>query len=108
MRRLRRKAILPSRADGLGTARGVWTAAAGIDASLKGVGNLQVHFSDFESGPLNSLAVNCLRSMAARVPVVWGALTLAGADASADEYKYLPVRRLALFLEETCTAARGG
>ena len=27
--------------------------------------------------------------------------TLRGADASADEYKYLPVRRLALFLEES-------
>ena len=33
--------------------------------------------------------------------VVWGARTLRGADASADEYKYLPVRRLALFLEES-------
>jgi phage tail sheath protein FI len=32
---------------------------------------------------------------------VWGARTLRGADASADEYKYVPVRRLALFLEES-------
>jgi phage tail sheath protein FI len=33
--------------------------------------------------------------------VVWGARTLRGADQLADEYKYLPVRRLALFLEES-------
>jgi hypothetical protein len=32
---------------------------------------------------------------------VWGARTLRGADAATDEYKYVPVRRLALFLEET-------
>jgi hypothetical protein len=33
--------------------------------------------------------------------VVWGSRTLRGADLLADEYKYVPVRRLALFLEET-------
>jgi len=33
--------------------------------------------------------------------VVWGARTLRRADESSDEYKYLPVRRLALFLEES-------
>ena len=33
--------------------------------------------------------------------VVWGARTLRGADERADEYKYVPVRRLALFLEES-------
>ena len=32
--------------------------------------------------------------------MVWGARTLRGSDALADEYKYVPVRRLALFLEE--------
>jgi Bacteriophage tail sheath protein len=33
--------------------------------------------------------------------VVWGARTLRGADRTADEYKYIPVRRTALFLEES-------
>jgi hypothetical protein len=33
--------------------------------------------------------------------VVWGARTLRGADRLASEWKYLPVRRLALFLEES-------
>jgi hypothetical protein len=33
--------------------------------------------------------------------VVWGARMMCGADQLADDYKYLPVRRLALFLEES-------
>ena len=32
---------------------------------------------------------------------MWGARTLAGANALASEWKYAPVRRLALFLEES-------
>ena len=75
-------------------ARGVWKAPAGLDASLNGVQDLQL-------GQLNPLGINCLRSMGVNGRVVWGARTLRGADASADEYKYLPVRRLALFLEES-------
>jgi phage tail sheath protein FI len=33
--------------------------------------------------------------------VVWGARTLRGADQLADEWKYVPVRRTALFIEES-------
>ena len=33
--------------------------------------------------------------------VSWGARTLDGADQKASEWKYIPVRRLALFLEES-------
>jgi phage tail sheath protein FI len=82
-------------------ARGVWKAPAGLDASLNGVQDLQVNLSDLENGQLNPLGINCLRSMGINGRIVWGARTLRGADASADEYKYVPVRRLALFLEES-------
>jgi phage tail sheath protein FI len=82
-------------------ARGVWKAPAGLDAGLNGVQDLQVNLSDLENGQLNPLAINCLRSMGVNGRVVWGARTLRGADESADEYKYVPVRRLALFLEES-------
>ncbi|HXO72813.1 MAG TPA: phage tail sheath C-terminal domain-containing protein, partial [Bradyrhizobium sp.] len=81
--------------------RGVWKAPAGLDASLNGVQDLQVNLNDLENGQLNPLGINCLRSMGVNGRVVWGARTLRGADASADEYKYVPVRRLALFLEES-------
>jgi phage tail sheath protein FI len=81
--------------------RGVWKAAAGIDASLNGVAGLQVEMTDLENGLLNPLGINCLRSFPVYGRVVWGGRTLRGADAAADEYKYLPVRRTALFLEES-------
>jgi phage tail sheath protein FI len=82
-------------------ARGVWKAPAGLDAALNGVQDLQVNLNDLENGQLNPLGINCLRSFGVNGRIVWGARTLRGADAQADEYKYLPVRRLALFLEES-------
>jgi hypothetical protein len=81
--------------------RGVWKAPAGIDAALNGVAGLQVEMTDAENGLLNPLGINCLRTFPVFGPVVWGARTLRGADVAADEYKYVPVRRLALFLEES-------
>jgi Bacteriophage tail sheath protein len=82
-------------------ARGVWKAPAGIDATLAGVSDLTVILTNDENGELNPLGVNCLRSFPVIGRVVWGARTLRGADELADEYKYVPVRRLALFLEES-------
>jgi phage tail sheath protein FI len=81
--------------------RGVWKAPAGLDASLTGVAALEVNLTDDENGQLNPLGINCLRSFPVTGRVVWGARTLRGADIQADEYKYVPVRRLALFLEES-------
>ncbi len=81
--------------------RGVWKAPAGIDAALNGVVGLQVEMTDAENGLLNPLGVNCLRTFPVFGRVVWGSRTMRGADAAADEYKYIPVRRTALFLEES-------
>jgi uncharacterized protein len=81
--------------------RGVWKAPAGQDAALNGIRGLQANLTDAENGLLNPLGVNCLRIFPTVGPVIWGARTLRGADQLADEYKYVPVRRLALFIEET-------
>jgi uncharacterized protein len=81
--------------------RGVWKAPAGLDAGLVGVPDLEVKLTDPENGELNPLGVNCLRLMPAAGSVVWGARTMRGNDKLADEWKYLPVRRTALFLEES-------
>ena len=81
--------------------RGVWKAPAGLDAALAGVQGLQVNLNDLENGTLNLLGINCLRSFPVSGRVVWGSRTLRGAEQSADEYKYVPVRRLALFIEES-------
>ena len=80
---------------------GVWKAPAGLDASLNGVAGLQLDMTDAENGLLNPLGINCLRTFPVHGRVVWGSRTMRGADAAADEYKYVPVRRLALFLEES-------
>jgi phage tail sheath protein FI len=81
--------------------RGVWKAPAGLDATLNGVPGLTVVMNDDENGQLNQLGVNCLRSFGVAGRVVWGARTARGADSLADEYKYVPVRRTALFIEES-------
>jgi phage tail sheath protein FI len=81
--------------------RGVWKAAAGREAGLAGVQELGVELNSQENGVLNPVAVNCLRTFPVIGRVIWGARTLRGADLLADEYKYVPVRRLALFIEES-------
>ncbi len=83
------------------SARGVWKAPAGLDAAINGMVGLQVNLNDGENGSLNPLGINSLRSFPVAGQVVWGARTLRGADSIGDEYKYIPVRRMALFLEET-------
>jgi phage tail sheath protein FI len=81
--------------------RGVWKAPAGIDASLNGARGPDVHMTDLENGRLNPLGVNCIRRFPLIGTVSWGSRTMRGADALADQWKYIPVRRLALFIEES-------
>ncbi len=83
------------------TQRGVWKAPAGLDATLTGISQLSVRLTDDENGELNPLGVNCLRSMTGVGSVVWGARTLQGDDRLGSEWKYIPVRRLTLYLEES-------
>lgn len=89
---------LYARTDG---ARGVWKAPAGTEAGLRGVQALDYVLTDPENGVLNPLGLNSLRLFPAFGPVAWGARTLYGSDARASEWKYIPVRRLALFIEES-------
>jgi phage tail sheath protein FI len=81
--------------------RGVFKAPAGTEASLTGVMGLRTSLTDRENGILNPLGINCLRTFAVYGTVVWGGRTLHGADERGSEWKYIPVRRLALFLEES-------
>lgn len=83
------------------TARGVWKAPAGTDARLRNVQALDYAMTDRENGALNPLGVNCLRSFPVYSNICWGARTLEGADVLASDWKYVPVRRLTLFLEES-------
>ena len=81
--------------------RGVWKAPAGVEATLAGVQGVAYKMSDPENGALNPLGLNCVRVFPIYGAVSWGARTLVGTDAEGSEWKYVPVRRFALFLEES-------
>jgi uncharacterized protein len=81
--------------------RGVWKAPAGTEANLNGVLGADYVLTDRENGILNPRGVNCIRIMPTFGAVAWGARTLRGDNAFADEWKYIPVRRIALFIEES-------
>jgi hypothetical protein len=81
--------------------RGVWKAPSGTGASLSGVIGTAVTLNDAETGVLNPLAVNCIRTFNVYGTVVWGARTLRGNDEIGSEWKYIPVRRTALYIEES-------
>jgi phage tail sheath protein FI len=89
---------LYSRTD---VARGVWKAPAGTEARLTDVQATAYTLTDGENGVLNPLGLNCFRTFAVYGTISWGARTLVGSDGEASEWKYVPVRRLALFLEES-------
>jgi uncharacterized protein len=81
--------------------RGVWKAPAGIEARLQNVQSLAYLLTDLQNGALNPLGANCLRTFPVYGNVCWGARTLDGADQLASEWKYIPIVRLALFIEES-------
>ena len=80
--------------------RGVWKAPAGTEADIRGIVGVEQRFSDRENGVLNPDAINTIRVFPAGI-VNWGARTMFGYNNSGSEYSYIPVRRLALFLEES-------
>ena len=79
-------------------ARGVHKAPAGIEVGyLNSATGVESVITKGEHDTLNPIGVNVIRSFPGAGTVVWGARTL-----SADsEWKYVNVRRLFLFLEET-------
>jgi phage tail sheath protein FI len=78
---------------------GVWKAPAGTTHPLQNVLGLELTLTDAQNGVLNPLGINCLRTFSAEGEVLWGARTLAGTDTTDSDYKYIPTRRLALFIE---------
>jgi phage tail sheath protein FI len=84
------------------TARGVWKAPAGVEAQLGGVTALaDATITDTVNGELNVMGVNCLRTFPLYQSIVWGSRTLAGSDLASSPFKYVPVRRLADFIEQS-------
>jgi phage tail sheath protein FI len=84
-----------------GASHGVWKAPAGIAATLQGISSLEFAIDDQQNTALTGLGINSLRTLPATGTAVWGARTLGAALAGDGEYTYIPVRRMALFIE-TC------
>ncbi len=87
--------------------RGVWKAPAGIAANvLNTVGPVpQGLMNDQRQGVLNNHSVNALRSFAAEGTVVFGSRTLVGNNPGYPQSKYVPVRRMTLFIEQSLLAS---
>ncbi len=83
------------------SSRGVWKAPAGTEASLSGASGVRTTLTNDENGVLNPVAVNCIRNFPVYGTVVWGSRTLQGNDERGSEWKYVPIRRTALFIEES-------
>ena len=81
--------------------RGVWRAPAGLEANLIGIADLDAALMADEIDRLSRMGVNCLRAVPGVGRLIWGARTLRGLDRPVSEWRYIPVRRTALFIEES-------
>lgn len=85
------------------SSRGVWKAPAGLATTLldtTGVVSTGI-MTDTRQGVLNLIGVNCIRSFPSIGPVVFGSRTLVSANTAYQQWMYVPVRRMALFIEQT-------
>ncbi len=85
--------------------RGVWKAPA--NTSVKAVSGLSSKVTNEDQEGLNidatsGKSINAIRSFTGKGILVWGARTLAGND---NEWRYVPVRRLFIFIEESVKKA---
>lgn len=87
--------------------RGVWKAPAGLETVIAGTTGVipSGRLSDARHGTLNPLGVNCLRGFPGIGTVVFGARTLVAANPAFQQYRYVPVRRTALFLEQSLASS---
>ena len=83
--------------------RGVWKAPAGLETTVLNTSGVaeRGRRTDLRHGTLNPLGVNCLRDFPGIGTVVFGARTLVTENPAFEQWRYVPVRRMALFLEQT-------
>ncbi|ABV94297.1 hypothetical protein Dshi_2564 [Dinoroseobacter shibae DFL 12 = DSM 16493] len=79
--------------------RGVWKAPAGVETRLVGASALEFEVEELEQSTLNPRGINCFRKLPSFGSVVWGSRTLA--TKAVPEWRYVPVRRTALFIEKS-------
>ena len=79
--------------------RGVWKAPAGTEASILGAVGLAVEVTDNDQEDLNPLGINCIRQFPDSGIICWGTRTIA--TRQDPEYRYVPIRRFAMFLKKS-------
>ena len=82
-------------------ARGVWRSPAGLRTNLTGESGPVLGLTDPQIGVLSAHAINCIRHIAQFGDVVWGDRTLAGSDQAGSQWKYISVRRLFIYIEQS-------
>jgi len=89
--------------------RGVWKSPAGLETTVLGTTGVVPWgvLTDQQHGVLNMPPnfVNCLRSFPGIGTVVFGARTLVAANVAQEQWRYVAVRRMALFLEQSLYSA---
>ena len=75
----------------------MWKSPAGIEATVSWAIDLQDHLVDADQDLLNPVGLNCIRQFNGTGIVAWGSRTLS----SDPEWRYVAVRRTALFLMES-------
>jgi hypothetical protein len=83
----------------LDQARGVWKAPAGQEATPTGISGLANKVTSADGATLQAASINPILEFPGKGIMLWGARTFV-AEANSD-WKYVPVRRLALFLESS-------
>lgn len=83
--------------------RGVWKSPAGLETVISGTTGVVPSgvMTDPQQGVLNPLGINCLRTFPGIGTVVFGARTLVSQNPAFPQWKYVAVRRTALFIEQS-------
>jgi phage tail sheath protein FI len=82
---------------------GVWQAPAGTRAFISGTYGPSIVLSDSDQGLLNPIGLNVIRQFPVFGTVSFGSRTVDGADVTASDYKYIPVRRTASYILRSLT-----
>jgi phage tail sheath protein FI len=85
--------------------RGVWKAPANTSVRMASAPSVEITSEEQENLNVDAnsgKSVNAIRNFTGKGLLVWGARTLAGND---NEWRYVPVRRLYIFVEESTKKA---
>jgi phage tail sheath protein FI len=89
--------------------RGVWKAPAGIETSIGSITGVVARgrMANERQGLLNPVGINCLRTFRDTGTVIFGARTLVAGNTAFEQWRYVPVRRMALFIEQSLVNSLG-